>query len=327
MLIPTLINVLCINDGIHESDAHNHWAAVVSRGWAKASACHLQVNLSCDVFCHILSIQYLSRSSLHRLAGLPCHLFLSNGLQVVTRKVSQLSFKRVMCPGQDHFISFKLMIMSMTTIMFMQVVLDIRLNDILCYTVIVSQICFIYILEFFYVSPKKLFICFFFRIPDIVYCWIFQGKDGDEGGYNYGDTEWVRRRCTRGQVYHAGRTPHAVIRMPRHYGRENPEQWHILYTETKLKFPRWVCGVVARCRGRHPVGNTGTRLVKILVFLEIHHRRSMFLYCTHTSQYSSHALIHLRPRVGLDCQKRSRSALCSKLQLYVIQFLVANKVI
>ena len=32
-------------------------------------------------------LQYLSRSSLHRLAGLPCRLFLSYGLQLVTREV------------------------------------------------------------------------------------------------------------------------------------------------------------------------------------------------------------------------------------------------
>ena len=33
--------------------------------------------LSCGVFCQIVSLQYLSRSSLHHLAGLPCRLFLS----------------------------------------------------------------------------------------------------------------------------------------------------------------------------------------------------------------------------------------------------------
>ena len=52
-------------------------SAVVSCGWTKASACRLQITLSCAVICHIVSLQYLSRSSLHRLAGLPCRLFLS----------------------------------------------------------------------------------------------------------------------------------------------------------------------------------------------------------------------------------------------------------
>ena len=71
---------------------HLHLAAVVSRGRAKASACRLQVSLSCAVLCHIVLLQYLSRSSLHSLAGLPCRLFLSYkwfpiGSQVVTRKV------------------------------------------------------------------------------------------------------------------------------------------------------------------------------------------------------------------------------------------------
>ena len=53
--------------------------------------------------CHIVSLQYLSRSSLHRLAGLPCHLFLSYGLQVVTREVHRSSLRRLICPAQDHF--------------------------------------------------------------------------------------------------------------------------------------------------------------------------------------------------------------------------------
>ena len=35
----------------------------MSRGWAKASACRLQITLSCAFLCHIVSLQYLSRSS------------------------------------------------------------------------------------------------------------------------------------------------------------------------------------------------------------------------------------------------------------------------
>ena len=93
---------------------HNHhWAAVVSRGWAKASACRLQVSLFCAVLCPIVSLQCLSRSSLHRLAGLPCRLFLSYGLQVVTRVVHRSSLRRLICPAQDHFIFLTLLIISM----------------------------------------------------------------------------------------------------------------------------------------------------------------------------------------------------------------------
>ena len=76
----------------------------MSCGWPKASACRLQTTLSCAVLCHIVSLQYLSRSSLHRLAGLPCHLFLSYGLRVVTREVHRSSLRRLICPAQDHFI-------------------------------------------------------------------------------------------------------------------------------------------------------------------------------------------------------------------------------
>ena len=62
----------------------------MSRGWAKTSACRLQMTLSCAVLCHIVSLQYLSRSSLHRLAGLPCRIFFSYGLQVVSILLSIL---------------------------------------------------------------------------------------------------------------------------------------------------------------------------------------------------------------------------------------------
>ena len=75
----------------------------MSRGWAKASACCLQVSVYCAVLCQIVSLQYLSRSSLHRLAGLPCRLFLSYCLQVVTHEVNRSSLGRLICPAQDHF--------------------------------------------------------------------------------------------------------------------------------------------------------------------------------------------------------------------------------
>ena len=89
----------------------------MSRGWAKASACRLQITLSCAFLCHIVSLQYLSRSSLHRLAGLPCRLFLSYGLQVVTREVHRSSLRRLICPAQDHFIFLTVLIISMTFVL------------------------------------------------------------------------------------------------------------------------------------------------------------------------------------------------------------------
>ena len=91
----------------------------MSRGWAKASACCLQITLSCAFLCHIVSLQYWSRSSLHRLAGLPCRLFLSSfyGLQVVTREVHRSSLRRLICPAQDHFIFLTVLIISMTFVL------------------------------------------------------------------------------------------------------------------------------------------------------------------------------------------------------------------
>ena len=89
----------------------------MSRGWAKGSACRLQVSLSCAVLCHIVSLQYLSRSSLHRLAGLPCRLFLSRGLQMVTREAHRSSLRRLICPTQDHLICLTMFIIYVTCVL------------------------------------------------------------------------------------------------------------------------------------------------------------------------------------------------------------------
>ena len=85
----------------------------MSRGWAKASSCRLRITLSCAVLCHIVSLQYLSRSSLHCLSGLPCRLFLSYGLQGVTREVHRSSLGRLICSTHDHFICVTVYIISM----------------------------------------------------------------------------------------------------------------------------------------------------------------------------------------------------------------------
>ena len=91
--------------------------------------------------CQIVSLQYLSRSSLHRLAGLPCPIFLSYGLQMVTRVVHRSSLGRLICPAQDHFICLTLLIISMTfvfsltqTLAFLSlyVMLSILLSILVC---------------------------------------------------------------------------------------------------------------------------------------------------------------------------------------------------
>ena len=52
------------------SNHHNHhWVAAAFRVWAKATACRLQISLSCVVLFQIVSLQYLSKWSLHGLAG------------------------------------------------------------------------------------------------------------------------------------------------------------------------------------------------------------------------------------------------------------------
>ena len=90
---------------------------LVSRGWAKAPECRLQISLPCAVLCQIGLLKYLSRSCFHRLAGLPCRLFLSYGLQVVTREVHRSSLRRLICPGQDHFILLTFLVISMTFVL------------------------------------------------------------------------------------------------------------------------------------------------------------------------------------------------------------------
>ena len=89
----------------------------MSHGWAKASACHLHVSLSVAVLCHIVSLQCLSKSSLHRLTGLHCRPFSSFGIQVVTREVHRSSLRQWICPVQDHLIFLTLLIISMTFVL------------------------------------------------------------------------------------------------------------------------------------------------------------------------------------------------------------------
>ena len=124
----------------------------MSRGWAKASACRLQITLSCAFLCHIGSLQYLSRSSLHRLAGLPCRLFLSYGLQVVTREVHRSSLMRLICPAQDHFIFLTVLIISMTfalsltqmlAFLSLYVMLSILLSILVCATASLFCACLV----------------------------------------------------------------------------------------------------------------------------------------------------------------------------------------
>ena len=90
---------------------HNHhWAAVVLSGWVKVPACRLQVVLSLATLCQIVTIQHLSRSSLHHLARLSCHMFVAYGLLVVIPEVHRSSLRRLMCSVHGHFIFITLLI-------------------------------------------------------------------------------------------------------------------------------------------------------------------------------------------------------------------------
>ena len=98
------------------------------------------------------SLQYLSRSSLHRLAGLPCRLLLSYGLQVVTREVHRSSLRRLICPAQDHFIFLTVLIISMTFVLSLTqmlvfqslyVMLSILLSILVCAAAILFCACLV----------------------------------------------------------------------------------------------------------------------------------------------------------------------------------------
>ena len=111
---------------------HHHRAVVVFRGWAKAPALHLQVSLS--------FLRFLSKPSLHCLAGIPCRL---SCFHVVTREVHQSSFRQLMCPAQNHFIFLKFLIMSITfvpslthmlVLLFFHVMFSILLSILVCAT-------------------------------------------------------------------------------------------------------------------------------------------------------------------------------------------------
>ena len=67
-----------------------------------------------------MSLQYLSRSSLHRLAGIHCRICLSyyiNGLQEVTREVHRSYLRGLICPAQNHFIVLTLLIIYVTFVL------------------------------------------------------------------------------------------------------------------------------------------------------------------------------------------------------------------
>ena len=86
--------------------------------------------------CLVLSSAISCRSSicLGRLstAGLLCRIFLSYGLQVVTREVHQSSLRWLMCPAQDYFIFLTLLIISMTFILsVIQLLVFLSLNVML----------------------------------------------------------------------------------------------------------------------------------------------------------------------------------------------------
>ena len=93
---------------------HLSSSSVGSRSVVVSKAC-LQVSVTCAQLCQLVSFRHLLRLFLHYLAGLPLHVFLSYGLQVVTHEVHhRSSLRRLTCSAQDHLIFLTLLIMSIT---------------------------------------------------------------------------------------------------------------------------------------------------------------------------------------------------------------------
>ena len=71
-----------------------------------------------------MSLQYFSRSSLRRVAGVSCRIFLSYRLQVVTHEVYRSSLRRLICLAQDHLIFLTSLIISITFVPSLTQMLD-----------------------------------------------------------------------------------------------------------------------------------------------------------------------------------------------------------
>ena len=108
--VPDIYYVMCLMTWLisYHHHHHHHWAAVMSRSWVITSACCFQASLWCVAHCQVVSLQYLPRSTLHRLASLPSRVVLSYGLHVVTRmRYTSAGYEAVVvsCPGPHHFVS------------------------------------------------------------------------------------------------------------------------------------------------------------------------------------------------------------------------------
>ena len=103
--------------------------------------------------CLVLSSAISCRSSicLGRLST-ACRLFLSYGLQMVTREVHRSSLRRLICPAQDHFIFLTVLIISKTFVLsltqtlvflYLYVMLSILLSILVCAATILFCVCLV----------------------------------------------------------------------------------------------------------------------------------------------------------------------------------------
>ena len=118
------------------------------------------------------------------MAGLPCRLFLSYGLQVVTREVHRSSLRRLICPAHDHFIfSLTVLIMSMPFVLSLTlmlvflslyVMLSILLSILFCACLVSVQVSAPYVIAG---STQELYTCLFRQMARLLLkisrCWVF----------------------------------------------------------------------------------------------------------------------------------------------------------
>ena len=93
---------------------HHLQAAVVSHGWAKASACRLQITVLCCPLPYRVARVFVQVVS-PPLGWSPLSTFLA--IIMVSKWWHARSLWRLICPAQDHFIFLTVYIISMTFVL------------------------------------------------------------------------------------------------------------------------------------------------------------------------------------------------------------------
>ena len=123
-----------MSGNVKPNSRSHHWAAVMSRGWTKASERRIQVNLSCAqcaVHCQIVPLQYVSPLSSFPVIWSPSGDTL--GPSVVFEAVDvPCQAPLHICHIADYTMNFVLSLTHMLVFLFMYVMLSILLFILIC---------------------------------------------------------------------------------------------------------------------------------------------------------------------------------------------------